>query len=151
MSSRVVAALFTAPVGYSSRCYRQNRGSRLFQRSPGSRSVSLRRPKHLVNLRFLTAAGCCSSLSAIGDGEVTRVGSDGIGETDVSECMVRPAVARFVGCDDRSTVCVNVSGLSRVGSGCGQAMMRSARAVSTKLLRAVRPLSTQDLRRADQL
>lgn len=43
------------------------------------------------------------------------------------------------------TVCVNVSGLSRVGCCCSQAMMRCAHAVPTKLVRARSPLSTEGL------
>ena len=39
------------------------------------------------------------------------------------------------------TVCVNVSGLSRVKGGCPQAMMRCARTVPIKLLRAASPFS----------
>jgi putative transposase len=49
--------------------------------------------------------------------------------TDQLKCMVRPAVARVF--DDDVPVCVNVSGLSRVGWFSSQAMMRSARSVST--------------------
>jgi len=41
--------------------------------------------------------------------------------------MVRPVPARVLG-EWTGTVCVNVSGLSRVGCCCSQAMMRSARA-----------------------
>ena len=46
------------------------------------------------------------------------------------KCMVRPVRARDVNRMPRA-VCVNVSGLSRVGCGCSQAMMRSARVVPT--------------------
>jgi putative transposase len=42
--------------------------------------------------------------------------------------MVRPAGARVVDVVTR-TVCLNVSGLSRVSCCCSQAMMRSARIV----------------------
>jgi putative transposase len=43
------------------------------------------------------------------------------------KCMTRPARARSFNEDD--AVCTNVSGLLQVGRCCGQAMMRSARAV----------------------
>jgi len=46
----------------------------------------------------------------------------------LKKCMVRPVRARFLD-DPTSTVCLNVSGLSRVDCGCSQAMMRSARIV----------------------
>ena len=44
------------------------------------------------------------------------------------KCMVRPVRARFLDVPT-TTVCVNVSGLSRVDCCCSQAMMRSARIV----------------------
>ena len=44
------------------------------------------------------------------------------------KCMVRSVRARLLGLET-STVCLNVSGLSRVGCCCSQAMMRYARAV----------------------
>ena len=46
----------------------------------------------------------------------------------LKKCMVRPVRASLVD-DPTSTVCLNVSGLSRVGCCCSQAMMRSARIV----------------------
>jgi len=46
----------------------------------------------------------------------------------LKKCMVRPVRASLAD-DPTSTVCLNVSGLSRVGCCCSQAMMRSARIV----------------------
>ncbi|MGY3372038.1 transposase-like protein [Bradyrhizobium sp. GM2.4] len=46
---------------------------------------------------------------------------------ELLSCMTRPARARSFNEDD--AVCTNVSGLLQVGRCCGQAMMRSARAV----------------------
>jgi hypothetical protein len=66
------------------------------------------------------------------------------------KCMVRSVFARLL-CLTTSTVCVNVSGLSRVGCGCSQVMMRSARFVPRYYLRARGPVSRKGLRSADQL
>lgn len=48
-------------------------------------------------------------------------------------------------------VCTNVSGLSRVGCGCSQAMMRSARTVPNKWTGFEHPLFWSGLRCADRL
>jgi len=64
--------------------------------------------------------------------------------------MVRPVYARALEGITR-TVCVNVSGLSRVSCCCSQAMMRSARDVPTNLVRAKARFPWKGLRRADRL
>ncbi|MCS3765482.1 transposase-like protein [Bradyrhizobium centrosematis] len=56
-----------------------------------------------------------------------HVGQCGAEGSRGKECMTRPARARSFNEDD--AVCTNVSGLLQVGRCCGQAMMRSARAV----------------------
>jgi hypothetical protein len=64
--------------------------------------------------------------------------------------MVRSVFARlwFL---TASTVCLNVSGLSRASCGCSQAMMRSARFVPKYFRRARGPVSPKGLRSADRL
>ena len=47
------------------------------------------------------------------------------------------------------TVCTNVSGLLQAGCGCSQAMMKSARGVPNKMVRARSPFFSQGLRSAD--
>ena len=64
--------------------------------------------------------------------------------------MVRPIYARALEGITR-TVCVNVSGLSRVSCCCSQAMMRSARDVPTNLVRVETRFPWKGLRRADRL
>ena len=59
--------------------------------------------------------------------------------TVVKEMYGPPRRCKALGTARRTTVCVNVSGLSRVSCCCSQAMMRSTRAVPTKLVRALEP------------
>ncbi len=63
--------------------------------------------------------------------------------------MVRPLPASVLG-EWTGTVCVNVSGLSRVGCCCSQAMMRSARAFPNSGS-GTGPFFCQGLRHGDQL
>lgn len=50
----------------------------------------------------------------------------------LGKCMVRPVRARVRDIANDDSSCINVSGLSRVGRCCSQAMMRSAHAVPNK-------------------
>jgi putative transposase len=69
----------------------------------------------------------------------------------VKKCMVRPVRARVRDIADDDSSCINVSGLSRVGCGCSQAMMRSAHAVPNKWFGHKARFFAQDLRHADPL
>ncbi len=61
----------------------------------------------------------------------SQPGQDHAAGRSAAKCMVRPASASLSS-GWSTTVRVNVSGLSRVSRGCGQAVMRSARGVPIK-------------------
>jgi putative transposase len=65
--------------------------------------------------------------------------------------MVRPVRARVRDIANDDSSCINVSGLSRVGCGCNQAMMRSAHAVPNKWFGHEARFFAQDLRHVDPL
>lgn len=65
--------------------------------------------------------------------------------------MVRLVRARVRDIVNDVSSCINVSGLSRVGCGCSQAMMRSAHAVPNKWFGHEARFFAQDLRHVDPL
>lgn len=65
--------------------------------------------------------------------------------------MVRLVRARVRDIVNNDSSCINVSGLSRVGCGCSQAMMRSAHAVPNKWFGHEARFFAQDLRHVDPL
>ncbi|CUX36180.1 Insertion element ISR1 uncharacterized 10 kDa protein A3 (modular protein) [Agrobacterium deltaense RV3] len=67
------------------------------------------------------------------------------------KCMVRLVRARVRDIVNDDSSCINVSGLSRVGCGCSQAMMRSAHAVPNKWFGHEARFFAQDLRHVDPL
>ena len=66
-------------------------------------------------------------------------------------CMVRLVRARVRDIANDDSSCINVSGLSRVGCGCSQAMMRSAHAVPNKWFGHEARFFAQGLRHVDPL
>lgn len=85
------------------------------------------------------------------NGRLKRIVADLTLDREMLQDIVRrnvwsaPSLQGYSGFAWRLTVRVNVSGLSRVGCCCSQAMMRSAHAVPNKLVRAERPLSATGL------
>ncbi|AJD43951.1 hypothetical protein RGR602_PB00421 (plasmid) [Rhizobium gallicum bv. gallicum R602sp] len=72
-------------------------------------------------------------------------------ELSCKKCMVRRVRARVRDIANDDSSCINVSGLSRVGCGCSQAMMRSAHAVPNKWFGHEARFFAQGLRHVDPL